>query len=158
MFRGSTTVNLDEKGRFAIPTRFRDRVQVKCAGKLVVTTAFDDDGTGNSHCLWVYPATTWEELEKELGEVKKKKRGKPAIVNLIRFVIASANECEMDAQGRILLPESLRSFANLDKKIVLAGQIERFELWNEEAWLAKQSEFVQPKEKPDLSDMEDLPL
>ena len=65
MFRGNTTVNLDEKGRFAIPTRYRDRIQEICACQLVVTVAVDEQCVGMDGCLWIYPLPEWEDLEKK---------------------------------------------------------------------------------------------
>ena len=138
MFRGSTTVNLDEKGRFAIPARYRFRVQDACAGQLVVTVAVDEKCVGIDGCLWVYPLPQWEELESKIMSLSS---FNPITTKLKRFLIGSAFECEMDAQGRILLPEKLRKFANLDKKVELVGQLSRFEVWNEGAWSAQENLF-----------------
>ena len=61
---------------------------------------------------------------------------------LRRFVIGNASECEMDGQGRLLLPEKLRKFSQMDKKIVLVGQLNKFEIWNDDAWIAKEQEWL----------------
>jgi MraZ protein len=150
LFTGNATVNLDEKGRFAIPTRYRDRVQEICACKLVVTVAVNDRGAGIDGCLWIYPQPAWEELQntiKKFSDLNKK------AVKLKRFLIGYANECEMDSQGRLLLPELLRKFANLDKKMILVGQLNRFELWNEDAWLKEESDF---KDSDDVEGLDAL--
>lgn len=147
MFRGSATVNLDEKGRFAIPARFRDRVQDVCQGKVVVTLALNERCVGMSGCLWIYPLCEWEELEKKIKELPTFKK---KAVKLKRFLIGSAFECDMDSQGRILLPEKLRKFAELDKKLELVGQLNRLELWNESAW---EEQF---KDDEDDEDMEEI--
>lgn len=153
MFRGSTTVNLDEKGRFAIPTRYRERVQEKCACQLVVTLAVDERCVGMDGCLWIYPLPEWEEFEQKI-------KGLPAFnkiaQKLKRFLIGSAYECEMDAQGRILLPEKLRKFANLEKKAVLVGQLSRFEIWNEDAWAIKEAQFMDKDDEEALKELGDL--
>jgi MraZ protein len=81
----------------------------------------------------------WEKLEQTISQLPtlNKMAGK-----LRRFVIGNASECEMDGQGRLLLPEKLRNFARMDKKIVLVGQLNKFEIWNEQAWLAKENEWL----------------
>ncbi len=153
LFRGNTTVNLDEKGRFAIPTRYRDRVQEICACQLVATVAVNERGVGVDGCLWIYPLPAWEELEKTikgLSDLNKK------AIKLKRFLIGYASECEMDSQGRLLLPEKLRNFANLDKKVVLAGQLNRFELWNEEAWIKEEARFMDDDDDQGLEALGDL--
>jgi MraZ protein len=153
LFRGNTTVNLDEKGRFAIPTRYRERIQEICACQLVVTVGVDERCVGMSGCLWIYPLPEWEELEKKIKELPAfKKRA----AKLKRFLIGSAFECEMDSQGRVLLPEKLRKFANLDKRTVLVGQLNRFELWNEEAWNLKEAQFMDTEDADDLDDLGNL--
>jgi MraZ protein len=156
LFRGNVTVNLDEKGRFAIPARYRDRVQKVSAGDLVVSIAVNERGVGMSDCLWIYPLTAWEELETKLKNLRTTKK---RTSDLKRFLIASAFDCEMDSQGRILLPEKLRKFANLsDKRMVLTGNIERLELWNEDVWNIKEAQFKVADEEDDgeLDELEGL--
>lgn len=150
MFRGNTTVNLDEKGRFAIPTRYRDRVKESCAGQLVVTVALDEKCVGIDGCLWVYPLPQWEELESKILALSS---FNPIATKLKRFLIGSAFECEMDAQGRILLPEKLRKFANLDKKFTLVGQLSRFEVWNEAAWATQEAQFFEVNNEEALKEI-----
>ncbi len=150
MFRGSATVNLDEKGRFAIPSRFRDRVQDVCQGKVVVTLALNERCVGMPDCLWIYPLCEWEEVEKKIKELPTFKK---KAVKLKRFLIGSAFECEMDAQGRILLPEKLRKYAGLEKKLELVGQLTRLELWNEHAW---EEQFKDDDEDEDMDEINSL--
>ena len=139
LFRGNTTVNLDEKGRFAIPTRYRELVQKSCDCHLIATVAVDERGVGMDGCLWIYPLPAWEKLEIKLSELSAFKK---LSVKIKRFLIGYATECEMDAQGRLLLPEKLRKFANLDKKVVLVGNLNRFEVWNEDAWNKEEAQFM----------------
>ncbi len=136
MFRGSVTVNLDEKGRIAIPARYREKVQKASGGELVVSIAVTARGVGMTDCLWIYPLSAWEEFEAKLKSLRSSSK---KISDFKRFVVGSAFDCEMDSQGRIMIPEKIRKFANLaDKKMVLAGNIDRLELWNEDVWNAKE--------------------
>lgn len=153
MFRGISSINLDGKGRFAVPTRYRDELMDCCEGKLIVTVAVNEQCVGEQGCLWLYPLYEWEKLEQTISRLPtlNKMAGK-----LRRFVIGNASECEMDNQGRLLLPEKLRSFADLDKKIVLVGQLNKFELWNEDAWNAKESEWLKSGDNEGLEDLGNL--
>lgn len=153
MFRGSVPVNLDEKGRIAIPSRFREKVQESCDSKLVVTVAVNERGIAMTDCLWIYPLPAWEELEitiKNLPSFKKKS------AKLKRFLVTSAFDCDMDNQGRVLIPEKLRSFANLGKKLVVAGHFDRLELWNEETWNINEAEFKEDDGDDSEEDMKFL--
>lgn len=151
MFRGSVPVNLDEKGRIAIPSRFREKVQDACDSKLVVTVAVNERGTHMADCLWIYPLPAWEELE---ATIKKLPSFKKKTAKLKRILVGSAFDCEMDSQGRILLPEKLRNFANLGKKLIVAGHFERLELWNEEVWNAYETEFKEDSGDDSDEDMD----
>ena len=124
MFRGINPLNLDAKGRMAMPTKYRDRLQELCGGQLVITVDRD-------HCLLVYPLPEWEEIERKLVKLPTLN---PQVRRLQRILIGHATEVELDGAGRILLPPPLREFADLDKRVTLVGQGNRFELWNEELW------------------------
>lgn len=125
MLRGVTTLALDAKGRLAIPSRYRERLAERCAGHLVVTIDRDDP------CLLVYPLPDWENLERKLVRLpsfdKQARRTQ-------RLLIGHAAELDLDAQGRVLLPAALRQFAALDRRVVLIGQGNKFELWSEQTW------------------------
>ncbi|MGH8474998.1 MAG: division/cell wall cluster transcriptional repressor MraZ [Methylococcales bacterium] len=123
-FRGVDKINLDGKGRFSIPTKHRAELEEQCQGKLVVTA-------NRARCLVLYPLPVWEEVENKLNHLPS--LNEPAM-NLKRFTLGHACQCDMDAQGRILLPEELREFARLDKRIVLSSQVNKFEIWDEESW------------------------
>ncbi|MDG2365291.1 MAG: division/cell wall cluster transcriptional repressor MraZ [Methylococcaceae bacterium] len=139
MFRGVSSVSMDAKGRLAIPTRYRAELSDCCSGQLVVTVAVDETGSGEAGCLWLYPLPEWESLEEKISKLPtlNKMAGR-----LRRFVIGYATECEMDGQGRLLLSENLRSFAKLEKQVVLLGQLNKFEIWNESIWTAKENEWL----------------
>ena len=151
MFRGNATVNLDEKNRFAVPARFRDRVLEVCGTKLVVTVAVNERCVAMDDCIWLYPLTAWEQLE---AEVKSLPAFKKKAIRLRQVLIGSAFDCEMDSQGRILLPEKIRKMANLDRKLVLVGQLNRMELWNEEVWAIKEAQFKE--DEGDDEEMDEL--
>lgn len=125
MFRGVATFNLDAKGRMAVPAKFRKHLDVCCEGKLIVTLDHSE------HCLQVYPQPEWEEVEKKLDALPSLN---PQVRRLKRMLLGNATECEMDSNGRILLPAKLREFANLEKSMVMIGQGNKFELWDENAW------------------------
>ncbi|GAB4358051.1 MAG: division/cell wall cluster transcriptional repressor MraZ [Gammaproteobacteria bacterium] len=128
MFRGVNTLNLDAKGRLAIPTRYREPLRQRCDGQLILTTDLD-------RCLLLYPLPEWEEIEYQLMRLSafdKKVR------EVQRLLVGHATECELDGNGRILLPPLLREFARLEKRVVLLGQGKKFEIWDEVAWNQRQ--------------------
>ena len=139
MFRGVSPINLDAKGRLAIPTRYREALQDCCDRRMIVTVAIDDRGVGEKGCLWLYPLPEWELLEQKINKLPTLNK---VARRLQRFLIGYASECEMDAQGRLLLPEKLRKFAGLEKHVVLLGQLNKFEIWNEEIWSAQENDWL----------------
>lgn len=132
MFRGVNTVSLDAKGRMAMPSRYRERLVDRSDGQLVVTVDRD-------HCLLLYPMPEWEDIERKL--VKLPSLNKQAR-RLQRLLIGHATEVELDSHGRILVPPPLRDFAALDKRVVLIGQGNKFEVWNEETWNERRDEWL----------------
>ena len=133
LFRGVNALNLDAKGRMAMPTRYRQRLSDMCNGQMVITVDNSD------RCLLLYPLQEWEEVERKLQKLpsfnKQARR-------LQRLLIGHATEVEMDGAGRLLLPPPLREFAGLDKRTVLIGQSNKFELWSEDLWTASRSEWL----------------
>jgi MraZ protein len=127
-----TNLNLDAKGRMAVPARYRDRLQAESEGRVVVTV--DRDG-----CLLIYPLAEWEAIEREL--VKLPTLNKQAR-RLQRLLIGHATECEFDGQGRILVPGPLREFAGIDRHVVLIGQGNKFELWDEDTWNERRAAWM----------------
>ncbi len=153
MFRGISSINLDDKGRLAVPTRYRSELKACCDRQLVVTVAVNERCMGESGCLWLYPLPEWEQLEQTLNKLPTLNK---MAANLRRFLIGNASECEMDGQGRLLLPEKLRIFANINKKVFLLGQLNKFEIWNEDAWLAKETDWLQGDSGEDLAELSSL--
>jgi MraZ protein len=136
---------MDPKGRMAIPTRIREELVASCDGRLVVTAHTQD------RCLLVYPEPEWLELLPQIEALpsfnKVSQRTK-------RILIGYATPLEIDTSGRVLVPPTLREYANLDKKIMLVGQGKKLELWSEESWLAllnEQADEEIPSEMLSLS-------
>jgi MraZ protein len=132
MFRGSSTLNLDSKGRLAVPSRHRDFLQSYCGGRLIVTA-------DPSKCLLIYPLPDWEPIEKKLNSLSS---FNPQTRSLQRLLVGNASDVELDSAGRILVPTSLRQFAGLEKSVVLAGQGNKFEVWDEEKWNQQNTEAL----------------
>lgn len=132
MFRGVNNVKLDAKGRMAIPTRYRERLQARCDGQLVVTVDRD-------HCLLLYPLPEWEEIEKKLVKLPS---FNAQARRLQRLLVGHATELDMDAHGRILLPQPLRDFASLEKTAVMIGQGNKFEIWDETLWSSRRDDWL----------------
>ncbi|MBT8063165.1 MAG: division/cell wall cluster transcriptional repressor MraZ [Xanthomonadales bacterium] len=123
MYFGETAINLDAKGRLAIPTRYRELIAEQCAGRMVLTYSAFDSGA-----LWLYPEQEWQRVRDEvmrLSTFKASHRG------LQRRLVGSATPVEPDGSGRIQLPLTLRQVAGLEKHVVFLGMGSRFEIWNE---------------------------
>ena len=150
MFRGISAINLDDKGRLAVPTKYRNELQDCCERQMIVTVAVNERCIGEPGCLWLYPLPEWEHLEETINKLPTLNK---TAVKLKRFLIGNASECEMDGQGRLLLPEKLRKFAGMDKKIVLVGQLNKFEIWSEDAWIAKEQEWLTSDDDEGLEEL-----
>lgn len=124
MFRGVAQLNLDSKGRLAVPSRFRDAIVARCNRQLIVTADAD-------RCLLIYPLPDWEPIEQKLMSLSS---FNAQIRELQRRLVGYAENVMMDATGRILVPPALRRYAQLEKAVVLVGQGAKFELWNKDGW------------------------
>ncbi|HNQ04401.1 MAG TPA: division/cell wall cluster transcriptional repressor MraZ [Thiobacillaceae bacterium] len=127
MFRGSTQLALDGKGRLSIPAKYRERLMARCGGHLMLT-ANPIDG-----CLLLYPYPEWEVVEARINGLNSLD---PVTRQLKMLVVGSAEELELDSAGRILVPPMLRKYAKLGKDVVLVGQDKKFALWSDTAWQA----------------------
>lgn len=136
MFRGVTPLTIDSKGRLAIPAKFREVLQLRAAGKLVVTA-------DSASCLLLYPAPDWEPIQTKLMDLSS---FNPRTRSLQRLLVGNASDVEIDGAGRILIPQPLRQFAGLDKDVALVGQGARFEIWDEAKWAAQMDSSVAPSE------------
>jgi len=151
MFRGVTILNLDAKGRMAMPSKYRERLQQQGNGQLVVTLDMNDP------CLLIYPVSEWEDIERKL--VRLPSLNKEAM-RIKRLLLGHASEVELDSHGRILLPPALRELVKLDKRIILLGQGNKFEVWDEQTWNERREQWLdQPVTDEGLSDeLESLSL
>ncbi len=134
MFCGANAINLDSKGRLAIPTKHRQPLLDDCAGQLICTIDTQQS------CLLLYPLPEWEEIELKLSKFSsniEQERRK------IRLLLGYAIDCEMDKSGRVLIPVPLRNHAKLDKEILLVGQLNKFEIWNSEIWAKRIEEDME---------------
>ncbi|AND69756.1 cell division protein MraZ [Dyella thiooxydans] len=129
MFQGETAISVDDKGRLAIPTTYRELVAGACANRLVVTYNPFEHG-----CLWLFPHAEWEQVRDQVNALPSVKA---AHRNLQMKLVGAAAVVEPDSAARILLPASQRSTAGIEKKAVLLGMGNKFELWSEQAHLAK---------------------
>ena len=123
LFHGVTQLALDAKGRLAIPARHRDALG-NGASRVVITA-------DPSRCLLVYPPDAWEPIQARLMSLSSFDE---RIRGLQRLIVGHADDVEIDASGRVLVPPALRQYARLDKHVVLVGQGRKFELWDEAAW------------------------
>jgi MraZ protein len=137
MFRGANPITLDAKGRLAMPTRFREQIVERSHGRLVVTVDRSD------RCLLIYPLPDWEIIEQKLVKLPTLNA---ATRRLQRLMIGHAVEVELDANGRMLIPPTLRDYANLSRSAMLIGQGERFELWDEAHWNEKREHWLKVDE------------
>ncbi len=133
MFRGVNQLSLDAKGRLAFPSRLRDRLQSFCGGAIVVTIEYREQ------CLVIYPLPEWEEIERKLVALPDLQ---PGAKRLKRLLIGHAQELQVDGNGRALVPPPLRAYAGLDKRVVLIGQGNKLELWDESLWEQRRADWL----------------
>jgi MraZ protein len=127
VFSGSYSLSMDPKGRMAIPTRIRDALAETALNKIVITANTEE------RCLLIFPEPKWLEL---LPQIEALSSFNKASARVKRILIGYATTLDIDANGRVLVPTTLRDYAKLDKKVMLVGQGSKFELWSEDSWLA----------------------
>lgn len=120
MFRGKFKHTLDEKGRLSLPSKFREVLRVRYGSETLVITNMPE-------CLVVYPISEWKELEEKLLKLPF---GMREAREFLRYFLGSAEECEPDKQGRILIPQSLRDEIKVEREVVLLGMLNYFEIWH----------------------------
>ena len=133
MFRGINSINLDAKGRIAMPSRYREQLANHCSGHLVVTI------DPNHCCLMLYPLPEWEQIERQIESLSS---FDPMSQRVKHLLIGHANDLELDNSGRILLPQELRLYAQLDKHISLIGQGKKLEIWSQDNWSMQRDEWL----------------
>jgi len=128
MFQGAASLNLDTKGRMAVPARHRDALLALAEGHLVLTA--------HPHrCLLLYPAPAWEPIRAKILAAPSLETQSAM---LRRLLVGFAVDAEMDAAGRILLAPELRQYATLEKQVWLVGQGNYFEIWSDAGWKQQQ--------------------
>jgi MraZ protein len=130
MFRGSFEHSVDSKGRVSVPSRFREIISERYEGKLVLTMDFDK-------CIMVYPLEEWERVEEKIKSLPQSQK---EVKDYTRFVFSNAAECELDKQGRILIPPPLREGARINKSVMVVGILNTMEIWDKAAWETRKSQ------------------
>jgi MraZ protein len=120
MLIGEYIHRIDSKKRLAIPAKFRKEI----GNKAVITKGLDQ-------CLVLYPLSEWEKVAEALSKLPT---GKSENRNFVRDIFSGATDVEIDALGRILIPDYLKNFANLKEKVAIVGVYKRLEIWNDETW------------------------
>ena len=123
MFRGSSSHTIDPKGRLIIPARYREAIKAGGTDGLMIT--------GWDNCLYAYTHDGWGEQERKILHMSEKSE---AMRRFQRLFIGRAHDCRCDAQGRVLIPPTLKQYAGLEKEIVLVGVLYRFEIWSRPTW------------------------
>src|SRR5579864_115428 len=148
MFQGETPVTLDDKGRMAVPTAYRELVASACANRLVFTYNPFEHG-----CLWLFPHAEWERVRDQVNALSGVKR---VHRDLQLKLVGAAALVELDGNARVLVPASQRNAAGIEKKALLLGMDRKFELWSEQAHLNKIRQTI--GEEDLSSEMLDLKL
>lgn len=148
MFRGRFEHTIDEKGRVNVPARFRETLQAFNDDRVIITNFL----VASVRCLDVYPNAAWLQLEERL---RAKPQFDQRVMRFQNFYVASAHECVLDKQGRILLPPTLREYAGLTRDVVFTSALEKFRIWDREQWKrvfgeAEQSFLERPEELSEL--------
>lgn len=126
MFLGSSNINMDAKGRIAIPAKHRDTFTSICDGRMVMTAHTED------RCVLVYPETEWRQI---LPKIEALPTFNKVAARAQRLLIGYATTLDLDSNGRVLVPPTLREYAGLDRKTMLVGLGKKLELWSEDRWI-----------------------
>lgn len=138
MLQGESSISIDDKGRMAIPTAYRETLAALAGNRLVIAyNPFD------AFCLWLFPAGEWERVRDQVNALPS---FNPAHRELKRKLVGAATHVEPDGQHRILLPPSHRQATGIDKRAVLLGLGDKFELWSEEAHLKRIAATISPED------------
>jgi len=133
MFRGTSAITLDSKNRITIPTKYREELFADCQGKMICTVDIQQA------CLLLYPLPEWEEIELSLAGLSSTH---PQERLFKQIILGNASDCDMDKNGRLLINGPLRNHANLEKNIMLVGQLNKFEIWHESAWQTQMQQGI----------------
>ena len=141
MFQGETAITIDDKGRLAIPTSYRDAVARECGNRLVITYNPFESGS-----LYLYPLPAWERLRDQVNALPRAK----SVNRMLQLkLVGAASVVELDGNGRVSVPASHRAAVGIEKSVVLLGMGDKFELWSEQAHHAQIRQTISDD---DLSD------
>ena len=129
MFRGRYEHTVTNTGRVSIPSRFREVCRDKYGEETFVITNFDK-------CLVAYPMKEWNEIETKISELPQFRQD---VTAFMRYLMGGAVDCPIDSQGRVLIPQSLRNHANINKEVVMIGMLKKIEIWAKETWDEQES-------------------
>ncbi|HXG31650.1 MAG TPA: division/cell wall cluster transcriptional repressor MraZ [Thermodesulfobacteriota bacterium] len=129
MFRGRYEHTMTDKGRISVPSRFREVLRDKYGDETLIITNFDK-------CLAAYPVKEWNDIEKKAADLPQFKQ---EVISFLRYLMGAAVDCPIDSQGRVLIPQSLRSHAQIKRDVVMIGMLTRFEIWSKEVWEEEES-------------------
>ena len=124
MFRGRYEHTMTKAGRVSIPSKFREVCRKKYSDETFIVTNFD-------HYLIAYPLKEWSRLEEKLSRISITDS---KVISSVRYLMGNAVDCPVDNQGRILIPQSLRSYAEIDTEVVIVGMLAKIEFWSREVW------------------------
>ncbi|NLA70210.1 MAG: division/cell wall cluster transcriptional repressor MraZ [Clostridiales bacterium] len=133
MFTGTYQNSIDSKNRMIIPAKYRDQIGTQC----ILTRGFD-------RCLYIYSMEEWEVL---VDKIKQLKQSDPDVRRFIREFFSNTEECHLDAQGRILIPQNLRTYAGITKDLVTKGAMDKIEVWSAECLKSPDSENMMDNEE-----------
>ena len=125
LFSGTTVLSLDPKGRIALPTKYRQIIKDECDGECYIAKSLFDN------CLWLYPKSQWDSVVSSITKINTLSQNTLRAIQ--RTLLGSAVYCKLDAQGRILIPQELRDICYFDKKAILIGINNKFEIWSDSA-------------------------
>ena len=120
MFMGTTNNSIDEKNRVIVPSKLRAELGARC----VLTKGLDC-------CLYIYTMAVWE---KQMEKIMKLPEADPRVRAFIRHSCSNAVECELDKQGRIVIPQELKDYAKIEKELVTMGAMSKIEIWSRSVW------------------------
>ncbi|MGB1237327.1 MAG: division/cell wall cluster transcriptional repressor MraZ [Pseudomonadales bacterium] len=140
MFRGINPINIDAKGRMAVPSRYREQLMEQCGGQMVVTIDTE------TRCLLLYPVDEWEIIQRKIEALPS---FDPGARRIQRLLIGHACDVDMDSGGRLLINATLREYASLEKKVVLLGQGKKFEIWSESLWHQTRDDYLSVENQGD---------
>lgn len=131
---------MDAKGRMAVPAKYRELLTSTCGGRIIMTAHTQD------RCVLLYPETEWQNI---LPKIEALPTFNKAALRAQRLLIGYASPLEIDGNGRVVVPPTLREYANLEKKLMLVGLGKKFELWSEDAWLASVADVEDDEALPE---------